>query len=102
MAQEKPMSSSCPISVLKMKPQCEFPKRRWKQLALTPKHEKALHDYAKTVVAAGEKLYKTVPREKAEPVIRKKWLEVATQLRRSARAAPAAAAKPKAKAKAKG
>jgi len=94
------MSKSCPISLLKARPQCEFPKRRWKAMALTPSHEKALHDYAKTVVAAGEKLYSKVPREKAEPVIRKKWLEVATQLRANARAAKGAA-KPKA-AKAKG
>jgi hypothetical protein len=95
------MAVKCPIKCLTVHPYCEYPwpdgpwpgkpphskaKRKkyslMKKLKLTPTDEKALHQFANRVIAAGRMLYKKVPRAKAEPMVRRKWLEIATELRR--------------------
>lgn len=50
-------------------------------LILTATEETALHQFAARVVKAGKILYTKVPREKAKPVLRRKWLYIAGQIR---------------------
>jgi hypothetical protein len=89
------MATKCPIKCLTVHPYCEYPwprppKHKGKlkkyslhaKLGLTPDDDKALHQFANRVIAAGRMLYRKVPRAKAEPMIRRKWLEIATELRR--------------------
>ena len=71
------MAKGCPVKFLMANKACEHPDD------LTADERKALHQFANRVIAAGKMLYKKVPRRKAEPMIRRKWLEIATELRRS-------------------
>jgi hypothetical protein len=73
--------SKCPVGTLKMRPMCLHPKNQPKHLILTAAEETALHQFAARVVKAGEILYTKVPRDKAEPVLRRKWLYIANQIR---------------------
>ena len=84
------MASVCPIRMLKMKPLCEFPRRTPKKRRLTPADEKALHQFLRRLITAADILYKKVPRERAEPIVRQRWLKVATELRREQRRARSA------------
>lgn len=80
-SKETTSKSKCPVSTLRMKPMCMHPKGQPKHLILTAAEETALHQFAARVVKAGEILYTKVPREKAEPVLRRKWLYIASQIR---------------------
>lgn len=77
-----------------MQTACADPSQKWRYCAapnrhggadggpvLTAAEETALHQLAARVVKAGEILYTKVPREKAETVLRRKWLYVAGQIR---------------------
>lgn len=81
ISKETTSKSKCPVSTLRMKPMCMHPKGQPKHLILTAAEETALHQFAARVVKAGEILYTKVPREKAEPVLRRKWLYIASQIR---------------------
>jgi hypothetical protein len=70
-----------PIMELEARPQCEFPVLVDESLRLTPAEEKALHQFHRRVVTAGQIMYKKIPKEKAIPAVRRKWLQVAKAVR---------------------
>jgi hypothetical protein len=58
-----------PLHVLTVNPFCEFPDVK----ELSSQQQCALHEFFHTLLAAGYKLYQTVPQDKAAVILRRKF-----------------------------